>query len=70
MFVPERANLILAQTNNPLGRCPVVVARKPSFDGQQRGQFDDVLWVQMARAKFALLSLEAAHKAVEAPLPL
>ena len=68
MFVPERANLILAQTNNPLGRCPVVVARKPSFDGQQRGQFDDVLWVQMARAKFALLSLEAAHKAVEAPL--
>lgn len=68
MFVPERSDLILAQTNNPLGRCPVVVARKPSFDGQQRGQFDDVLWVQMARAKFALLSLEAAHKAVEAPL--
>jgi hypothetical protein len=68
MFIPERSNLVLAQAPNPLGRCPIVVARKPSFDGQQRGQFDDVLWVQMARAKFALLSLEAAHKAVEAPL--
>ena len=68
MFIPERSNLLLAQAPNPLGRCPIVVARKPSFDGQQRGQFDDVLWVQMARAKFALLSLEAAHKAVEAPL--
>ena len=68
MFVPERSDLILARTINPLGRCPIVVAQKPSFDGQHRGQFDDVLWVQMARAKFALLSLEAAHKSVEAPL--
>ena len=68
LFVPERSNLILARTVNPLGRCPVVIAQKPSFDGQHRGQFDDVLWVQIARAKFALLSLEAAHKSVEAPL--
>jgi hypothetical protein len=68
MFVPERSDLVLARTINPLGRCPIVVAHKPSFDGQHRGQFDDVLWVQMARAKFALLSLEAAHKSVEAPL--
>jgi len=68
LFVPERSNLILRSAPNPLGKCPVVVAVKPSFDGDHRGQFDDVLWVQIARAKFALLQLEAAQKAVEAPL--
>ena len=70
LFLPQRDHLVLRSTVNPLGRCPVVVARRPSFDEETRGQFDDVLWIQMARAKFALLSLEAAHKAVEAPLAI
>lgn len=70
MFVPERSGLVLAQVRNPIGRCPVVVAQMPSFDSEMRGQFDDVLWVQLARAKMAMLKLEAAHKAVSAPLAL
>lgn len=70
LFVPERSGLVLAQMRNPLGRCPVVIAQMPSFDGEMRGQFDDVLWVQLARAKMAMLKLEAAHKAVGAPLAL
>jgi hypothetical protein len=70
LFLPERQNLVLSSVTNPLGVCPVVVARRPSFDGDMRGQFDDVLWIQLARAKFALLSLEAAHKSVEAPLAI
>lgn len=70
LFIPERSGLILADVRNPLGRCPVVIAQMPSFDGEMRGQFDDVLWVQLARAKMAMLKLEAAHKAVAAPLAL
>ena len=54
---------------NPIGRCPVVIAQMPSFDSETRGQFDDVLWVQLARAKMATLN-EAAQKAVEAPIAL
>jgi hypothetical protein len=39
-------------------------------DEDQRGQFDDVLWVQVARARFATLQLEAAQKSVQAPFAL
>lgn len=70
LYVPTRDNLILAQVENKLGRCPVVVARRPGLDGEIRGQFDDVLWVQMARARIALLQLEAAEKSVGAPLAI
>lgn len=70
LFIPERSGLVLANVRNPLGLCPVVIAQMPSFDTETRGQFDDVLWVQLARAKMAMLKLEAAHKAVSAPLAL
>ena len=70
LFLPSRGDHVLASVKNPLGRCPVHVAVRPTLDGDMRGQFDDVLWVQMARAKMALLKLDAAHKAVEAPLAL
>lgn len=68
LYVPARDNLVLAQVQNKLGRCPVVVARRPGLDGEIRGQFDDVMWVQMARARMALLQLEATEKSVQAPL--
>ena len=48
-----------------------IVARKPSIDPDDpRGQFDDVIWVQLARARFAMLAMEAAEKSVQAPLAL
>jgi hypothetical protein len=48
----------------------VVVARRPSVDGEMRGQFDDVLGIQLLRNRFALLAMEAAEKSVQAPIVL
>ena len=48
----------------------VVVARKPSIDGEMRGQFDDVLGIQLLRNRFALLAMEAAEKSVQSPIVL
>ena len=72
LFLPERGNYILQRAKNPLGRLNVIFAVRPGVDSdeQQRGQFDDVLWVQVARARFATLQLEAAQKSVQAPFAL
>jgi len=70
LYLPERTNLVLKRTPNPLGEIMVRVARRPSIDEEPRGQFDDVVWVQLARARFSLLALEAAEKSVQAPLAL
>jgi len=70
IYVPRRNNLILSQAENPLGKMMVVVARKPSIDGEMRGQFDDVLGIQLLRNRFALLAMEAAEKSVQAPIVL
>jgi hypothetical protein len=68
LFLPSRENLILGRVDNPLGKCPVVVAQRPDLEEIPRGQYDDVIWIQLARAKFALLALEASEKSVQAPL--
>ena len=70
IYVPNRSNLVLSQAVNPLGKMMVVVARKPSIDGELRGQFDDVLGIQLLRNRFALLAMEAAEKSVQAPIVL
>jgi hypothetical protein len=59
---------LLSQVDNPLGRCPVEVAARPTIDGQFRGQYDDAIWPQIARAKMLSLALEAGVKAVESPI--
>ena len=68
LFVPEAHNLPLSKAPNPFGRCPHVVARRPGLDDEVRGQFDDVLWVQLAKARLALLHLQAVDNSVNAPL--
>jgi hypothetical protein len=70
VYIPTRQNLVLSQARNPLGKMMVVVARKPSVDGELRGQFDDVLGIQLLRNRFALLAMEAAEKSVQAPIVL
>jgi hypothetical protein len=72
LFVPERKNLILQRAKNTLGELPVIIATRPGVDSDehQRGQFDDIMWVQVARARFATLQLEAAQKSVQAPFAL
>jgi hypothetical protein len=70
IYLPSKDNLILSKAKNPLGKMMVVVARKPSIDGELRGQFDDVLGIQLLRNRFALLAMEAAEKSVQAPIVL
>jgi hypothetical protein len=70
VYIPGRQNLILSQAKNPLGKMMIVVARKPSIDSELRGQFDDVLGIQLLRNRFALLAMEAAEKSVQAPIVL
>lgn len=71
LFLPQRDNLVLNKASNPLGKVMTRVARRPGIDIEDpRGQFDDVLWAQIARARFSLLSMEAAEKSVQAPIAL
>ena len=70
IYLPERKDLVLARTPNPIGKCMVRVAFRPSIDGEARGQFDDVLAVQLARARFAVLQIQAAEKSIQAPIAI
>jgi hypothetical protein len=70
IFLPERGNLVLANTPNPTGKCLASVAVRSSIDGEARGQFDDVLAVQLARARFAVLQIQAAEKSIQAPIAI
>jgi hypothetical protein len=70
IYLPQRKDLILARTPNPIGECLVRVAQRSSIDGESRGQFDDVLAVQLARARFAVLQIQAAEKSIQAPIAI
>ena len=70
LYLPSRNNMLLSQAANPLGIMNVVIAKRPSVDGELRGQFDDVLGIQLLRNRFALLAMEAAEKSVQAPIVL
>jgi hypothetical protein len=70
LYLPSRNNMLLSQAVNPLGIMNVVIAKRPSVDGELRGQFDDVLGIQLLRNRFALLAMEAAEKSVQAPIVL
>jgi hypothetical protein len=70
IYVPNKENLILSAAANPIGKMHIVVARKPSIDSELRGQFDDILGIQLLRNRFALLAMEAAEKSVQAPIVL
>ena len=70
IYIPNKDNLALSVTKNPIGKMMVVVAQRPSIDGIARGQFDDVLGIQVLRNRFAMLALEVVEKAVSAPTVL
>jgi len=69
-MVGGRDTTVLESVKNPIGECLVVWTQRPGVDEETHGQFDDVLAVQVAKARFALLSLEAAQKSVQAPIVL
>ena len=70
LYLPSRSNMVLSQAANPLGKMNVIIAKRPGPDGELRGQFDDVLGIQLLRNRFALLAMEAAEKSVQAPIVL
>ena len=70
LFLPTRNATVLESVRNPIGECLVEWTQRPGVDDDSHGQFDDVLAVQVAKARFALLSLEAAQKSVQAPIVL
>ena len=70
IYVPDRQDLVLSRIPNPVGECLVQVAMRSSIDGEARGQFDDILAVQLARARFAVLQIQAAEKSIQAPIAI
>lgn len=70
IYLPDKDNLVLSKARNPLGKMMIVVASKPSIDGEMRGQFDDIIGIQLLRNRFALLAMEAAEKSVQSPIVL
>ncbi|MFJ2650884.1 hypothetical protein ACIO1C_29715 [Streptomyces sp. NPDC087420] len=70
LYMPERQNHVLMETENRLGKCPVAIAQKPTWDDQERGQFDDVIWPSLARNRMAMLGLQATQQTVRAPLAI
>ena len=68
MYLPDRADMVLSWAKNPVNVCNVVIAERPGIAGTPRGQYDDVMWIQVARNRFAMLAMEGAEQAVEAPL--
>lgn len=64
-------NYCLWEQKNPIGKCLVRVVERPDITGgQPRGQFDDVIWVQIARALIQTYTMNAIERSVNAPIVL
>jgi hypothetical protein len=62
---------LLVSYPNRLKETPVVVVRRSWLHTDMyKGQFDDAIWIQVARNALATLNLEAVEKSVQAPLAL
>lgn len=71
LILVAQVPVALVNVPNRLGEVPVAIAYRPWLDPRSpKGQFDDVLWMQLARDALAKLQLEAAEKSVQAPLAL
>lgn len=70
VYLPECNNTVLASAPNPTKCMPVVIVERFGLERIPRGQFDDVIWVQLARSLMALYQLSAAEKSVNAPIAL
>lgn len=68
LYLPNHGNRVIDQMPNLLGKIYVAVGYRPGYDNEIRGAYDDAIWVQLAKARMALLGLEATEKTVRAPL--
>lgn len=61
--------LVLSNVEHRLGRSGVHVVERPDITGcGPSGQFDDVIWVQIARAYVQMQTMNAIDRSVNAPL--
>lgn len=71
VVVCEDIDLALETIPNPLGRTLVRMVKRPTIDPrEERGQFDDVIWLQIARALVASYTMSALDQSVNAPIVL
>lgn len=68
MYLPNHGDQLVDIMPNPMGKLYISIACRPGYDSEVRGAFDDAVWVQLAKARMALLALEATEKSVRAPL--
>lgn len=68
MYLPQHSNRVIDVMENPLGKVYISIGFRPGYDCEIRGAFDDAIWVQLAKARMALLGMEATEKTVRAPL--
>lgn len=61
---------VLVRVDNPTGKCPVRVVERPTIGKTVRGQFNDVIWVQVARALVQMYTMNALEQSVNAPIAL
>jgi len=67
MLLVSDGSIILKEIPNLLGRCRVRVVEAPKTHELPRGTYDDVVWVQMARAKFGALTMRIAQDVARGP---
>lgn len=70
LVLANKSPIVLEHIPNTIpNKMPLVIIRKPWLDPlYDKGQYDDVLWVQMAKDGLAKLQYEGVTKAVQAPL--
>lgn len=69
VLVPQ-CGIVLHQMENPIDECRVFIVERPKTGDSGRGAYDDLVWVQMARAKMALYTLRIAEDVANAPTAL
>lgn len=67
-FINNEDPFIVEKTPNKLGKVMVSVAQRSTITDSTRGQFDDVIFLQLAKSSFALLQMQLAHDSVNAPI--
>lgn len=67
-FVNTNESFIIEKSRNKIGKVMVNIASRSSVTEQTRGQFDDVIFLQLAKSSFALLQMQLAHDSVNAPI--
>ena len=71
VLVAKDGEIMLTSAANPLKEPPVRLVMRPWLHSMDyKGQFDDAIWIQIARDMLARLNLDAVEKSVGAPLAL